>query len=165
MVLIASAYAKEQKPLDAEAYFYRGLEYGKKGQYDNAIADFTKVLLTNPRHTGALNNRGIAHRDKGEYDKAIGDFDRAILINPKFADAYFNRGTAYYFKGQHDKAISDYSRAIEINPEVAEFYAKRGYVYMAKLGDKERGCSDWKRACQLGECANYEISVSKGDCE
>jgi hypothetical protein len=33
-----------------------------------------------------------------------------------------------------------------------------------KLGDKERGCSDWIRACELGDCSNYNIAKRNGDC-
>jgi len=38
---------------DAEAYNNRGLAYSDKGQYDQAISDFTKALEIKPRFAAA----------------------------------------------------------------------------------------------------------------
>jgi Flp pilus assembly protein TadD len=84
------------------------------------------------------------------------------MINPRHADAYNNRGVAYAKgKGQYDKAISDFNRAIEINPRNATVYENRGIAYES-LGDKEKACSDWKRACQLGSCKAYKAAHGSG---
>lgn len=54
-----------------------GLAYGKEGQYDQAISDFTSAIDINPRDAIAYYNRGIAYCDKGEYDKAWDDVHKA----------------------------------------------------------------------------------------
>ena len=64
-----------------------------------------------------------------------------------------------------DQAIKDYTKAIELNPELAEAYDARGFVYFDKLGDKNRGCTDWKKACDLGVCENYNLAKRNGDCK
>ena len=68
-------------------------------------------------------------------------------------------------KGHHDQAISDFSKAIEINPQDAAAYVNRGYIHFVKLGNKEKGCSDFKQACEFGECENYNLVKRKGDCD
>jgi tetratricopeptide (TPR) repeat protein len=101
---------------------------------------------------------------KGQYDKAISDFNKAIDLNPKFAEAYNNRGLTYAKKGQYDKAISDFTKTIEINPSYTLAYQNRGIIYMIKLGDKNKACSDFKRACELGLCKVYGKAKRKNDC-
>lgn len=103
--------------------------------------------------------------DKGQYDRAISDYDKAIEINPKDTDAYHNRGLAYYDKGQNDQAISDYDNAIEIDPKYALAYNNRGFTYFVKLGNKVKGCADWKKACELGICVDYNLAKQKGYCQ
>ncbi len=141
-----------------------GDAYVNKGQYDRAIEAFNRAIEINPRHADAYNNRGLAYVNKGQYDHAISDFNKAIEINPKNAAAYNNRGYAYVNKGQYDRAISDYTKAIEINPKNVAAYYNRGHVYLVKLGNKVKGCADWKKACKLGECGNYNFAKQKGDC-
>jgi len=146
-------------------HIFRGVAHHEKGQWDEAIADYNKAIEINPKYPEAYSNRGVAYDNKGQYDKAISDYTKAIEINPRLVEAYSNRGLAYDNKGQHDEAISDYTKAIEINPRYAEAYNNRGFTYIVNLGDKKRACSDWKRACELGECRNYEIAKRKGLCE
>src|SRR5262245_60670466 len=42
------AQAIERNPNDAEAFFKRGVAYGRKGQYDNALDDFDQVIRLKP---------------------------------------------------------------------------------------------------------------------
>jgi tetratricopeptide (TPR) repeat protein len=71
----------------AEYYDNRGLDYYFKGQYDQAISDYTKALEINPRFAEAYNNRGIAYFEKREYDKSSEDVKKALdlgyQVHPK----------------------------------------------------------------------------------
>ena len=188
--------------LDRAAYHYsRGNDQYDKGQYDQAISDYTEAIKINPNLAGAYNNRGLTYsHDKGDYDRAISDFSKAIEINPRNADAYvnranaytqgkgqydlaiadytkaieiaprlamayYNRGISYEGKGEYDQAVADFSKAIELDPTNAEPYSNRGVVYMVKLGNRKKACSDWKRACELGDCRNYNLAKGRGDCK
>jgi tetratricopeptide (TPR) repeat protein len=66
-------------------YNIRGIAYGKKGEYDNAIADYTRAIEIDPNDAWAYCNRGGAYDEKGDYDKAIADYTQAIEIDPKDA--------------------------------------------------------------------------------
>ena len=147
------------------AYNGLGAAYTKKGQYDRAIEDYNKAILINPNYANAYYNRGLAYYNKGQYDRAIEDYNKAIAINPNYANAYNNRGLAYDKKGQHDRAIENYNKVIAINPNHADAYYNRGVTYLVKLGNKEKGCSDLRKACELGQCRNYELAKKKGDCK
>ncbi len=146
-------------------HLFKGTSYANKGQFDQAISDYTNAIEINPKYAEAYYARGIVYYDQGEYDQAISDFTKAIEINPKFAEAYYNRGIVYKNKDQYDQAISDYTKALEINPKYAKAYNNRGFIYLVKLRNKVKGCADWKKACQLGECENYNYAKQKGDCQ
>jgi len=151
-------------PNYADAYGNRGIAYYHKGQHGRAIEDFNMAIQLDPNDADAYYNRGITYYHKGQYDRAIENFNKAIALDQNYALAYNNRGVAYDKKGQHDRAIEDYNKAIALDPNFAQAYTSRGLLYLVKLGNKEKGCSDWKKACELGECGNYEIAKKNGDC-
>jgi tetratricopeptide (TPR) repeat protein len=144
VVLFVAGCTKEQPPKleSAEAYYNRGLTYGKKGQYDRAISDFNKAIELNPKYAMAFNDRGVAYFYKGQCDKAISDYNKAIEIDPEYYKAYSNRGNAYLYKGQINQAIPDYNKAIELNPGYALAYNNRGNVYLNK-GQFDQAISDY----------------------
>ncbi len=152
-------------PKNIKAYLNRGITYVKKENYTKAISDFNKAIQINPKYAKAYSNRGFAYMNKGLSDQAISDFDMAIELNHEFSDVYYNRGLEYINNGRYDQALEDFSKAIEINPVFADAYDTRGFVYLVKLDDKYRGCADWKRACELGQCNNYSISKKMGTCK
>jgi tetratricopeptide (TPR) repeat protein len=93
------------------------LAHHHKGEYDNAIADYTEAMCLDPKYALAYRSRGLAHFKKGEYDNAIADYTEAIRLDPKDAQAYCCRGLAHAEKGEHDKAIADYTEANRLDPK------------------------------------------------
>lgn len=91
--------------------------------------------------------RGIAYSNKGQYDKAISDFTKAIELNPSEETAYVHRAIAWAKKDQYAEAFID-----------------RGFQHYFK-GQYDMACSDWKRACELGACENYEREKRNGNCK
>ena len=145
----ASTEQKQSESRDAEFYNSRGIAYGEKGQYDEAISDYNKALEINQSYAEAYRNRGNAYFYKRQYDQAISDYNKALEINPKYAKAYNNRGVIYRLKGQYDQAISDYDKALEIDAGYADAYNNRGVAYYFK-GEYEKSWEDVKKAQNLG---------------
>ena len=108
--------AIKANPKDAQAYYSRGVEWRKKGQYGKAIADYSEAIRQDPTYVNAYYNRGIAWSNTGDSAKAIADYDEAIRRNPNFANAYYNRGIAWETKGNLQQALSDFRRFAELNP-------------------------------------------------
>lgn len=148
----------------AIAYNNRGNVYDDRGEYNLAISDFTKSIEINPMLAEVYNNRAFTYYTIGRYERAISDYNIAIEIKPKYALAYNNRGLVYFARGQYYRAIQDYTKAIKINPKLTLAYNNRGYLYLLKLGDKAKGCADFKIACELGECENYNWVIEKNYC-
>jgi len=109
--------------------YSRGNDYLRKGEYDRAIANYTKAIALDPNDAYAYNNRGLAYRKKGEHGRAIADHSKAIALDPNYFFAYYNRGNAHKKKGDKEQAIADFRKALEIDPSFQE--AKDG---LKKLG-------------------------------
>ena len=125
VLLLAAGCATMQTGLnDAVAYNNRGIAYARKGQYDQAISDYTKALEINPRYAKAHYSRGIAYARKGQHDQAISDYTKALEISPRFAKAYNNRGVAYYQMGQYDKAWEDVHKAQDLGFKIHPKFLK-----------------------------------------
>jgi tetratricopeptide (TPR) repeat protein len=139
----------EAKPNDAQSYFNRGKANIAKGQYDQAISDYTKAIELNPNSAEAYRLRGDAYLFfKGQLDLAISDYNKVLEIRPKDSGTYLNLGVAYGNKGQYDLAISDFNKALEINPSYAEAYDNRGSAYVAK-GQYDQAISDFNKVLEI----------------
>ena len=68
----------ERPSLDADYYLNRGDTYWKKGQYDQAISDYTKAIEINPKLPQPYVGRGAVYLFcKREYDQAWDDVHKA----------------------------------------------------------------------------------------
>ena len=87
-----------------------------------------------------------------------------IEIKPIDAAGHKKQGSAHAKYGQYTKAINEFTKAIELNPKDAEAYNNRGVLYFVVLENKVKGCADWKKACKLGDCENYNRARQQGYC-
>lgn len=81
--LIFTPYVTTQSPLeDAIGYLFRGNIFAEKGQYDQAVSDFTKALEINPRFAEAYLQRGFARDRLRDFVGALQDFEKALEYEP-----------------------------------------------------------------------------------
>ena len=73
-------------------YYKQGNEKIKLGDYQGAIADFSKSIELNPNVFPSYFSRGVAKLELGDYPGSIEDFNKAIELNPNLFQAYKNRG-------------------------------------------------------------------------
>lgn len=67
-----------------------GVEKGKAGRLDEAIALFNKALEFEPDYADTYNNLGFAYYKKGELDRAEEYFKKALDIDPGYEKARIN---------------------------------------------------------------------------
>jgi TonB family protein len=122
-------------PPDFAFYQKRAVSYIVKGEYDLAVADYSKVIELKPDDASTYLNRGLAFYNKKSYDLAIADYNKVIELNPKEAQAYLNRGESHEKLGNTQKAISDYQKAVDLDAgnELAKAYLQRLKDEQAKL--------------------------------
>jgi tetratricopeptide (TPR) repeat protein len=133
----------------SEGFRWRGLIWEAKGQYNEAIADYTKAIESDPKHSRAYANRGSAEQAKGLLDPAMLDYSKAIDIDPKSALAHTGRGNVKRAKGLPDEAILDHDKAIDFDPAYAPAYYNRANAKQAK-GLHDEAITDFTKAIELG---------------
>ncbi len=65
-----------------------------------------------------------------------------------------NRGISKDELKDHYGAIADYTKAIELDPNFVDAYTNRG---ISKYNLNQNECPDFKKACELGNCKNYNL--------
>lgn len=136
---------------------------GKCTDPQKAIEYLDEAIKRKPDLAEAYNIRGNADEDLGQHQRAIEDYNEAIRLKPDYAHAYYNRGYTYSKLGQYQQAIEDYNEAIRLKLKNVSAYYNRGRTYFIQ-GNKELGCADAQKACELGDCTLLEDAKSKKYC-
>jgi tetratricopeptide (TPR) repeat protein len=110
-------------------FYYRGLSYKGKREWDAAIGDFTTALRREPESTLALAERGITYRHKGQTERAFSDFDEMIRLKPNDPLGYALRADTLEMAEQEDAALEVAATALRLDPKLALAYDVRGRVY------------------------------------
>ncbi len=137
-----------KSPGKARPYINRGSAYSLLGQWDKALADYSRGIELSPNYLDALYNRGYVYGKLGQWEKASADYSRAIEISPRYIPAYSNRGNTYAKMGLWDKAINDYSEAIGMDPAYIMAYYNRGLAWY-NLQEWENALKDFSMAARL----------------
>jgi Flp pilus assembly protein TadD len=147
----ATTEQKQSESRNPKFYNNRGIAYGEKGQYDQAIADFNKAIEINPRYDKAYNNRGIVYRLKGQYDQAISDFNKAIEINPTDAQAYNN--LAWLFATAKVPGFRNGEKAVVLALKACELSKWKNPGYLDTLAASYARVGDFGNATKWQEKA------------
>jgi tetratricopeptide (TPR) repeat protein len=100
----------------------RGILKLRRGELDNAIADFDRAIGMDADEAEAYLNKGLAvlRRPDGK-DEAVRLFDTALAKKTrKPAVAYYARGVAHELNGRVRQAYLDYRQASAADPKWAE---------------------------------------------
>jgi tetratricopeptide (TPR) repeat protein len=140
------AEAKEPKK-SFDLFCNRGAEHAQKGEYDEAIADYTEAIRLIPAAM-TYHHRAMAYFQKGLVAQANADATEAIRLDPQYFPAYMGRAVFFNQQGDLDRAIADNSEAIRLEPNYTVLYRNRGREY-AQKGEHERAVADFTQAIRL----------------
>ena len=100
----------------------RGILKMRKGDFDEAVADFDTAIGENPKQAEAYLNKGVAMLPgPTAYAQAVPLFTRAIEMDTTRPEiAYLGRGMAHELNGDIKAAYFDYKKAQSIAPEWKE---------------------------------------------
>ncbi len=130
-------------------YLYRGKTFASRGNYQQAIADYTRAIEVNPALSEAYHSLALVYSEQSQYEKGITEYTKAIELSPQCAACpYNNRGLAYAHQGDYDKAIADFTTAIQQDPQLFCAYLNRGNAYV-ELDDCDKAISDYTKAIEL----------------
>jgi tetratricopeptide (TPR) repeat protein len=101
----------------AEAYNDRGIAHFDKGQWDDAISDYTEAIRLDKNHGEAYNNRAWTQLKAGRASLALEDANAAVRLLPNRAYVWDTRGQVNEKLGNRAAAIRDLRKALELDPK------------------------------------------------
>jgi tetratricopeptide (TPR) repeat protein len=133
-------------------YFLRGSTYEREKKFDEAEAEFKKVLAENPQSAVVLNYLGYMNADRGvRLEESLNYIKQAVSLDPTNGAYLDSLGWAYFRLGKYDLAeenLNKASRRMAADPTVqehlGELYQKTGRLKLA-AAHWERAIDEWNK--------------------
>jgi len=97
----------------------------ERGQYEEAISHWRRVLNYVPNFADVHNNLAALLVYRGNLNEAINHFLQALRINPYLIEAHINLGLVMKKAGKKKEAIKHFSEALRLRPDDKKI---RGYL-------------------------------------
>lgn len=150
--------------LSADNIIWLGRRRAYLGEYEKAIAIFTKGIALHPGDARMYRHRGHRYITLRCFDKAIADFKKAAqlikgkpdevepdgLPNAKDiptstlqSNTWYHLGLTYFIKGDYKKALKAYKECLKVstNPDMYVATANWMYISLRRLGKKNRAAA------------------------
>lgn len=151
----------------AQVYFHSGVELMDGQNWEEALAQFQKILDVH-ENAEVYYNLGYIKTAQSRYDEAIAYFLRAVKINNEFARAYermaecyvqMNRGelaekcfqkaaAIYMERNMDDNAEQMLAEVHKLNPNTINVYNSLGIIYR-RQGNFEKAIDQYKKAIKV----------------
>lgn len=135
-------------PQNDVAYSLRGIAYGLAGQYEVAVADFSKALDIRP-NAEDYNNRGHTYVKMKAYDLAKADLEKAYAENSNDPAIFDSLGRLALAQGNGKEAVDWLTKSLALHPN-ADGFTARAKAY-GLLGEAEFSKKDLKSAKKWAE--------------
>ncbi len=133
-------------------YFLRGSTYEREKKYDEAEAEFKKVLSIHPQSAVVLNYLGYMNADRGvRLDESLNYIKQAVSLDPANGAYLDSLGWAYFRLGKYDLAEENLTRASShmgkdptVQEHLGDLYQKTGRLKLA-AAHWERAIVEWSK--------------------
>jgi len=105
--------ALTKDPNNSEVFYAKSLVNAAKKDYQNAINEITKVILTKPT-VNAFMLRASFYTTLGQHHNAINDYSQVIRLDDKDIYAYLNRAYASEQIQNFKASLSDYNKVASL---------------------------------------------------
>ena len=129
-------------------WFTRGAMLEKQKKFDQAEAEFRKLLAQNPGNVGALNYLGYMLADRNvKLEEALAMIQKAVQKDPENGAYLDSLGWAFFRLNRFPEAESNLRRSIEKVPTDPTVRDHLGDVYY-KQGKMKEAVSEWQASVQ-----------------
>ena len=115
----------ERRPIDPEAYNYRGQCHYSLGEFERAIADYTTAIDQAPNYLDAYSHRAAAYAASRQTDLAVLDFSKVIAMQPNHLSALSARALCNFELGRIERARADVELLRNLGGQVDPEFAKK----------------------------------------
>jgi tetratricopeptide (TPR) repeat protein len=124
-------------PNDLKWSYYLGYLKLRGDRFEEAIADFERVLKIEPDNPIANVRMAAAQREIGDLESASVFLQVALLNDPEMAHAYAQLGEVLGELGDTEKAIVMLQKALELQPTATSLYYVLGRMFQ-EMGNEKR---------------------------
>jgi tetratricopeptide (TPR) repeat protein len=141
------------KPEDKQyVAFLRGSTYERQKKYDEAEAEFRKVLAAEPQSAVTLNYLGYMNADRGvRLEESLNYIKQAVSLEPGNGAYLDSLGWAYFRLGKYDLAEENLNKASQhmgsdpsVQEHLGDLYQKTGRLKLA-AAHWERALVEWNK--------------------
>jgi tetratricopeptide (TPR) repeat protein len=133
-------------------YFLRGDTYEHEKKFDDAEAEFKKVLAITPQSAAALNYLGYMNADRDvRLDESLNYIKQAVSLEPTNGASLDSLGWAYFKLGKYDLAEENLTKASlrmgsdpTVQDHLGDLYQKTGRLKLA-AAHWERAVAEWNK--------------------
>lgn len=111
------------------AYFGRGMAYGRMGLVDEGIADLSVYITRHPDSSVAYTKRGVRNIWRNNLQDAERDLMRAVELDPKNAEAHDDLGVVHAKHQRISIAARHFATAIQLDPIYQKAYHNLAISY------------------------------------
>lgn len=145
---LVESLSEEELAVNPTPLRLRGIIFERLGRWDEAEADFQRVLSYKPDDADTLNYLGYTWVDRGEnLEEAFELIEKAVELEPNSGAITDSLGWAHYKLGRYEEAKTYLERAVVLTPYSATIIDHLGDVYW-RLGRKREAAYQWKRALE-----------------
>ena len=111
---------------DNAKWEFAGQFYSKQGEFDSAIACYTRGIDLDNTNKFLYMYRADCYAEKSDTVNALSDYESSIKLSNTYLQAYIERAKYYHYTlKDYKKAIDDYDMVLKINPEFDFVYTEK----------------------------------------
>jgi tetratricopeptide (TPR) repeat protein len=145
---VIGQYYNKHNQSESIELFNSGEEKAHSGKYEEAIIDYDKAILLDPKNAEYYCRRGIANYELKYFSKALKDFNTSIVLNPNGFTSIYSRALLKKDLKDYKSSIADYNRLIKLFPNESNFYKERAFIKNI-INDFEGSSKDYVTAGEL----------------
>jgi tetratricopeptide (TPR) repeat protein len=133
-------------------YFLRGSTFEREKKFDQAEAEFRKILAANPQSAATLNYLGYMNADRDvQLEESLNYIKTAVSLEPTNGAYLDSLGWAYFKLGKYDLAEENLNKASlrmgsdpTVQDHLGDLYQKTGRLKLAAV-HWERAVLEWNK--------------------
>ncbi len=114
-----------------------------RGEFDEAVPEYERILNHHPHHLGLLFNYGSALLHLRRFEDALQCYEKVLSVQPRHVKALTNKGVALHHLGRTTEELDAYQFALRYadDDEAIELHYNRSCAHLQK-GDFARGWAE-----------------------